>query len=123
MESGKKTDIYKPTDAEKRVLEVALNPECINLNIVEKCKMAKVSRDTWYKAMKKPEFINMLNTMTMDLLKGKVADLINATYNFAVTDSKCSQDRKNLLTIAGIYTDKVEMKADVNVKKLEDFFK
>jgi hypothetical protein len=123
----KETDKYNPTAAEKRILGVALNPDSFNMNISKRCKAAKVSRDTWYHAMNKPEFIELLNSLTIDLLKGKVNDIVNATYKYAVTDSKCSSDRKILLTMAGVYSDKQEIKADientgdlnVNIKVIE----
>ena len=47
------TDKYSPTPAEVRILEVSLNPEHAGKNITEKCRVAEVSRDTWYE-IKKP---------------------------------------------------------------------
>ena len=48
------TDKYSPTPAEVRILEVSLNPEHAGKNVTEKCRVAKVSRDTWYEAFKSP---------------------------------------------------------------------
>lgn len=112
--SNKKLDIYKLTKAEKRIMEVCMNIELTSKNTLEKCKFAQTSRETWYTAMRKPEFVALLNAATMDMLKGKMGDLVNATYKFATTDSRCSADRKILLTMAGLYTDKQEIKADVD---------
>lgn len=103
-------DIYIPTKAEKRILEVALNPVYAQKNITERCKLAETSRETWYKAMRKPAFIELLNKLTLDLLKGRINDIVNATYNFATSNSKCSTDRKVLLTMAGLYSDRIESK-------------
>ena len=115
-------DIYKPTIAEKRILEVALNPENYDMNIKDRCKLAKTSRETWYKAMNKKGFIEVLNTLTMDILKSKVSNIVNATYTFATTDSKCASDRKILLTMAGLYTEKKDIELS-GVIKVNDPFK
>lgn len=104
----KETDQYIPTAAEKRILEVALNPDSFTMNIKERCKAAKTSKDTWYKAMGKKDFVTLINTLTMDMLKSKVSSVVNATFKFATTDSKCASDRKILLTMAGLFTEKLE---------------
>ena len=110
----KETDQYTPTAAEKRILEVALNPDSFTMNIKERCTVAKVSKDTWYKAMGKQPFTDLLNSLTMDMLKGKVCNIVNATYKFATTDSKCASDRKVLLTMAGLYTDKQQLDNNIS---------
>lgn len=107
-------DIYTPTIAEKRILEVALNPDNYDINIKERCKLAKTSRETWYKAFAKKPFTDLLNTLTMDLLKSKVGNIVNATYKFATTDSRCASDRKVLLTMAGLYTDKAQVDNNIS---------
>lgn len=111
-------DKYIPTAAEKRILEVALNPESFSMSIKDRCKAAQTSRETWYKAMAKKPFTDLLNTLTMDMLKGKMSTVVNATYKFATTDSRCASDRKILLTMAGMYTDKIEadVKGNVSIK-------
>ena len=113
----KKVNEYVPTAAEKRILEVALNPESFSMNVEERCKAAKTSKVTWYKAMAKQPFTDLLNKLTMDMLKGKVVNIVNATYMFATTDSKCASDRKVLLTMAGLYTDKQQINAEIDGKQ------
>jgi len=108
----KEVNEYKLTAAEKRILEVALNPDSFSMNIQDRCKAANTSKVTWYKAMAKKEFTDILNNLTMDMLKGKVSNIVNATYMFATTDSKCASDRKVLLTMAGLYTDKQQIESD-----------
>ena len=110
----KKVNEYEPTAAEKRILEVALNPESFSMNIEERCKAANTSKVTWYKAMAKQPFTDLLNKLTMDMLKGKVSNIVNATYKFATTDSKCASDRKVLLTMAGLYTDKQQLDNNIS---------
>ncbi len=48
-----KTNIYEPTVAEKKLLEVLINPEHLGKNVTELCNLANVSRNKYYDAMKK----------------------------------------------------------------------
>jgi len=117
-EIAKKSDIYTPTEAEKRILMVCIDPDSFTLNITQRCEKADVSRETWYKTMKKQDFIKMLNQMLMDNLRGKIGDVINATYKYATSDSKNSADRKILMTMAGLYSDKLDANVheDITIK-------
>lgn len=109
-------DTYTPTTAEKKLLEVLINPQNVGESVQELCNLAGVSRNKYYDAMKKKAFVKLVNDITMDLIKGKASDVLNATYKFALTE-KGHQDRKMLLTIAGIYTDKkeTEISGGINV--------
>lgn len=105
-------DEYKPTTAEERMLEVLLNPESTGKNTTEKCQLADVSRETWYKAFKKPGFVKLVNETSVDLIREKVSDVLNATYKSAMTEgAKGFQDRKILLEMAGVYREK----SDINL--------
>ena len=57
--------------------------------------------------MKKKEFQFLVAETTQDLIKGKIGDVLNATYKYSLT-AKGHQDRKVLLTMAGLYVDKKE---------------
>lgn len=100
-------DKYKPTAAEKRLLEVLVNPENLGKNVTNVCNLAGVSRNKYYDAMKKKEFQFLVAETTQDLIKGKIGDVLNATYKYSLT-AKGHQDRKVLLTMAGLYVDKKE---------------
>lgn len=100
-------DKYKPTAAEKRLLEVLVNPEYLGKNVTNVCNLAGVSRNKYYDAMKKKEFQFLVAETTQDLIKGKIGDVLNATYKYSLT-AKGHQDRKVLLTMAGLYVDKKE---------------
>lgn len=100
-----KNDEYKPTAAEKRLLEVLINPDNVGSSVTELCNLANVSRNKYYEAMKKVEFATLVNNMTMELIKGKAASVLNASFKYAL-EKKGYQDRKLILTIAGIYVDK-----------------
>lgn len=104
---------YEPTAAETKLLEVLSNPENATKSITDICNQAGVTRKTYYALMKKPEFVNYKNEMIKELLNGKISNVLNATYKFAVSDSKCAQDRKILLSMSGLYTDKQETKIEL----------
>lgn len=109
-----KNDIYKPTAAEKKLLEVLINPEHLGKNVTELCNLANVSRNKYYDAMKKQPFQELVKNTTLELVKGKIGDVLNATYIYALGE-KGHQDRKVLLTMAGIYADKTESTVNANV--------
>lgn len=100
-------DRYKPTLAEKKLLEVLINPNSVNLSVTELCNQAGVSRNKYYEAMKKEGFTTLVTQITMDLLKGKVSNVLNATYKYSL-EEKGHQDRKMLLTMLDLYKDKSE---------------
>lgn len=109
-----KNDIYKPTAAEKKLLEVLINPENLGKNVTELCNLANVSRNKYYDAMKKQPFQELVKHTTLELVKAKIGDVLNATYIYALGE-KGHQDRKVLLTMAGLYAEKTDttIKADV----------
>lgn len=102
-----KTNIYKPTVAEKKLLEVLINPEHLGKNVTELCNLADVSRNKYYDAMKKEAFQELVKSTTLELVKAKIGDVLNATYIYSLGE-KGHQDRKMLLTMAGLYADKQE---------------
>lgn len=104
-------DNYNPTPSERKVLEVLCNPENAGLNVTELCQKADVSRQTYYALREKPGFIEYKNELIMKMLKDNIGSVIAATVKFASTNSKCSQDRKMLLTMAGMYQDKQQIES------------
>ncbi|MGM7415442.1 phBC6A51 family helix-turn-helix protein [Lactococcus lactis] len=100
-----KPNKYKLTPAEKKLFEVLINPDNIGKSITDICNLAKVSRFKYYEAMGKEEFSNLVNETTMDLVTAKAGSVLNAAYKYAMKE-KGFQDRKMILTIAGIYVDK-----------------
>lgn len=113
-ESSTKDDKYKLTAAEKKLFEVLVNPENTGKTVTELCNLARISRNKYYDAMKKDGFVSLVNETTMELIKGKASDVLNATYKFALKE-KGHQDRKMLLTIAGIYVDKSVVTGDLKI--------
>lgn len=102
------TDKYKPTEQERKLLLALTDPANYTLNISELCSTAGICRDTYYRAMRKPEFVDYYNEAMMEALKANIQNVIKATYNFATTDVKNHQDRRLLLEMAGSYAAKTK---------------
>ncbi|GGP07302.1 phBC6A51 family helix-turn-helix protein [Oceanobacillus neutriphilus] len=121
-----KGDKYKPTAAEKKLLEVLINPEFVGLSVKNICNLAGVSRNKYYDAMKKPAFQELVKNTTLELVKGKIGNVLNATYAYALGE-KGHQDRKILLTMAGLYVDKQDVNHSGSVdissraKEIDDY--
>jgi hypothetical protein len=96
-------DDYSPTPSELRILEVSLNPEHAGKNITEKCQLANVSRETWYKSFRKPGFKELVNKTSLDLVRDGLGDAISALRKAASNPSpKANPDRRLLFELAGV---------------------
>jgi hypothetical protein len=98
----KEGDIYLLTETEKKLLEVLVNPENFGKSVVDKCQLAGISRDSYYKFIKKKEFITILNETSIDVIKAHVSEILMATLKHSLKDPKCHSDRKMLLQMAGL---------------------
>ena len=107
-------NIYRQTPAEKKLLEVLVSPENTGKSVQDLCNLANISRFKYYQAMKKPDFVKLVNETTLELIKGKVSDVLNASYTFALTE-KGFQDRKILLQMAGLLVEKTETTVNGNL--------
>lgn len=103
-----KSDKYKLTPAGKKLFQVLINPEHVGKNVDKLCKIADVSRDTYYRLMKEQEFTDLVSETSREMVMAKMGDVLNATYVYALGE-KGHQDRKLLLTMAGLYTEKQEL--------------
>jgi len=118
-----KDNIYDLTPAEKRLIEVLINPEHMGKNIKDLCNLANVSRNKYYESMRKDYFKRILRETSVDLVESKINDILNATYRYAL-DKNGHQDRKLLLTMAGLNADRLTIektKAEIELlkKKIE----
>jgi hypothetical protein len=96
-------DNYKITPAETRLLEVLLDPANTGKNITEKCELAEISREYYYRIMKKPDFVSLLNKTAIDLVKEKISDILSASIKVATgSGARGYQDRRMLLEMAGL---------------------
>ena len=112
-----KSDIYTMTAAGKKLFQVLIDPQHLGKNVDELCQIADVSRDTYYRLMKDDRFTQEVTDTSKQLVMAKIGDVINATYENAIGE-RGHQDRKMLLTMAGLYTDKQEIdsKGELGIK-------
>lgn len=110
----RKPDTLKLTRAAKRLYFELINPENLNLTVSDLCGKAGVSPTTYYEWMKNDEFVEMVNAEHRRLVGGKIGNVLQATYKYAL-EEKGHADRKMLLTWAGEYADKTETKLEGTV--------
>ncbi len=103
------------TKAEQSLLEALLNPENRMKSVADVCKIAKVDRSTYYRAFQKPDFIEIYNKQSLNLVKQSVSSILNTFIREAQRGS--FQHGKVLLEMAGMYTEKsnVSVTGAVNV--------
>lgn len=99
---------YEPTEKEKNLLEVLLNPENRMKSITDICKLAICTRPVYYEAFAKPGFVNIYNKQSVDLVKQSVSSVLNTFIREAQRGS--FQHGKVILEMAGIYTEKSDVK-------------
>ena len=75
---------YKPTNKERKLLEVLLNPEHRLKNITEICTIAGVPRRAYYSAFAKPCFVNYYTKESRLLIKKSLGPIVNASVRAAV---------------------------------------
>ena len=103
---------YKPTEKEKALLEVLLNPDYRMKSITDICRIAKCARSTYYEAFSKPGFVDLYNQYSNDLIKQSVAPVINTFIREAQRGS--FQHGKVILEMAGMYSDKIEISGKID---------
>jgi hypothetical protein len=102
--------VYDPTPSELKLLEVLCNPEFSTLNITEKCNMAEISVPTYYRAMEKEGFKKLIEKTAYELVFEELVPTIKAMAKFARINPNCSSDRKLIVQMAGMVTEKSESK-------------
>lgn len=105
MKDKTNKDEYKPTNAEEKLLGVLLNPEHRFLSITDTCKEAKVVRDIYYKAFKKPKFVAYYKKRSLNLVDQSLGPVINTFKKMAIAGS--FQHGKALLEMGGLHLDKI----------------
>lgn len=98
-------DLYGLTPERVRLLEVMAEPTTLRKRkIVDICKEAGVSRQTYYSAVADPEFQELLKKMTKQLVSPHLPQLINAYVKYALGGSVKHGDA--LLKMSGLLEDK-----------------
>ncbi|WP_167568560.1 phBC6A51 family helix-turn-helix protein [Brevibacillus migulae] len=105
---------YQPTKAEERLLEVLLDPSSKTMTVAEICQAADQSRQAYYNAMKKPEFVALYEAKSFELVKHSLGPVINAVVQKAKEGSH--QHAKIVLAMAGMYSERHQVKSEVDVQ-------
>ena len=95
---------YKPTEKEKALLEILINPDYRMKSITDICKAAKCTRNIYYTAFEKPEFVKLYKELSESIVQQSIAPVINAFVREAQRGS--FQHGKVLLEMAGLYNKK-----------------
>ena len=106
---------YIPTEKEKNLLEVLLNPENRMKSITDICKLANCSRPIYYEAFSKPGFVAIYEQKSKELIKQSVGPVINTFVREAQRGS--FQHGKVILEMAGLYTE--QSKVDQTIRNPE----
>lgn len=101
------------TKAEQALIEALLNPENRMKSVADICKIAKIDRSTYYRAFQKPEFVEIYNKQSIDLVKQSVASVLNTFVREAQRGS--FQHGKVILEMAGLYAEKSDVKLSGSV--------
>lgn len=97
---------YEPSDTEKRLLEVLMNPENRNKSVTDICQLANISRTTYYNIFEKPEFIALKRKWEKKLISSKTTAIIHAFQREALRGS--FQHGKVLLEMDDMYAERVK---------------
>jgi len=114
----KKCYVYEPTTAELKLLEVLCTPEYTTLNITEKCNMAQISIPTYYRAMEKEGFKALIKKAGYELVVADLLPIIKATIKYAIGNPNGTADRKLLLQLADMVTEKSEINGKIEMPQI-----
>lgn len=95
---------YQPTLAQKKLLEVLLNPEHRLKTITEICNIADIERVTYYRSFENENFCKLFEKESKALIRKAKAAIINSSIRQAVRGD--AAHTKLLLTMSGDYADR-----------------
>ncbi len=100
-------DIEPINDVELRLIRVLADPANHGKTIAEKCKIAGLTRDSYYRYIKRPSFLRKLNDAVLTVLRENSPEILDAAIQVAKRpDYKGHADRKMLLEMLNLYTPK-----------------
>ena len=122
-EGGQKGTEYQPTLSEEKLLEVLLNPEHRLKSVTDICSIACVDRKIYYRAYKKPEFVEYVMKESRSLVKEAIPAIILASARQAKRGD--AAHTKIMLGMAGLYNEKVDhsIKQDVVLRMVREYDK
>lgn len=112
-----KSTKYEPTPCEQSIIKVLLDPENSRKTVTEKCRLAGVDRKTYYNAIRKPEFADLIKEESRRLVLAAVLPTIHAFIKAAAKGSY--QHGKVLLEMADLYREKKETKTELQAGGFE----
>ena len=116
---------YTPTPAEARLLKVMSNSENYGKTVTDICKLADISRVTYYELLKKQEFIEYKKTISINMLHESLFPIMSALAREAKKGSH--NHIKLALEMVGVYTPKGKIDISVNqgieehIKQLQEY--
>lgn len=119
-ENLNKSEEYKPTTCELKLLKVLLNPDFATSSMKDIIQEAGISHQKYYDCFKNPQFVGLLECTSLELIKKDIAPLVNVGIKEAKKGSY--QHWKALMEMGGLYTEKRVLEHSGSVK-LEDLIK
>lgn len=108
-------EVWSFTPEQASLIAVFTNPEHFNKTITEKCSIAGVHRDTFYKNQMNKDFLECLKEAALGHVKVEIPAIIHAAVQTAkMQGSSGHADRKMLLSSVGIATEKREQTNEVS---------
>lgn len=113
---------YTPTVKEKALLEILLDPNHRTKSVTKICELAECSRNIYYDAFEKPEFVEYYKQKSKGLVEASLGKVVNAFIKQAEMGSYTHG--KIILEMGGLYTEKTEstnknLNANVELDSLE----
>lgn len=110
---------YAPTGKEQALLDVLLDPYHRMASVKRICEVAKISRETYYRMMRKQEFADYYALLCREMVRNKAGQLLNIGIREARKGGSPGFGYwKELSKMAGLVEDdkvKVDMDSDVEV--------
>jgi hypothetical protein len=100
----KKGEIQKKMSPERqRLLDVLLDEEHMQKDVRTKCKIAKVDHNTYYRAVKDPDFLEAMKAGSLEMCGKHLPEIFKAMLSNAKNETVAGhQDRKLLATMLGL---------------------
>ena len=105
--------VFIPSQMQASLLKALVEAPPEARRVEDILEMAHVSRDSYYRCMKDPDFRKAYFSVLMDSLSAKAGKVIDAVFEYGTNNSKCHADRKLMLEMLGLY----EKKSKVDITK------
>lgn len=108
--------VFIPTQMQASLLKALVEAPPEARRVDDILELANVSRDSYYRCMKDPDFRKAYFSVLMDSLSAKAGKVIDAVFEYGTNNAKCHADRKLMLEMLGLYEKK--SKVDINKKEM-----